>query len=61
MPFLIAYPETLIEYTTFEEAYSKALVLAHDMGKTVGVYEVIPVRAVDGSPVPPPAMPPRIA
>ncbi len=61
MPFLIAYPETLIEYATLEEAYSNALALAHNMGKTVGVYEVILVRAVDDSPVPPPAMPPRVA
>jgi hypothetical protein len=61
MAYFIAFPETLIEYATLEEAYSKALVLSQKMETVVGVYEIIPIRAVNAPLVPPPAMPPRIA
>jgi hypothetical protein len=57
--YIIAYPESLIEYVSPEEAYSRALDLAVKTGNTLGVYEVTPVRAIVPPPLPPPAMPPR--
>ncbi len=60
--YTFVYPGSLKTFETLEEAYSKGLAVAHSVNRAVIVYQLDAVRVIaPPSPVPPPAMPPRIA